>query len=390
MFNRKKTYLGLDIGAGGIKLVELRRQKKRPVLFTYGMSLEKYDVHELTEHQLLNTNKKLTGNLFKLEQNDLPPPAAPINQPIDELKVEDYANKIKFLCQASRVTAKTAVVSLPVSSVFHAVVTLPITKRPEELKQLIKSEIKKFIPVPLEEMALDYQILSNNLFNNQAKTQKILVNAVPNALITFYSKVFQKSGLGLDALEPESTALVRSLIGRDKTVTMLIDIGAGRTNFFIVDQAIPITHQSIDFGGHKVDRILQNILGLEAGQVEQVKNNLFIYFSASNRGRQLSAQQLLNIFMPVIDPIVKEIEVSLELYLRQAGNINKRPEKVILTGGTAFLPYLSAYIADKFKLKCYIGDPWSRVVYQQALKPVLHEIGPQMSVAIGLALRNMV
>lgn len=369
MFNRKKTYLGIDIGAGGIKLVELRQQKKRPVLFTYGMNLEKYDVHELTGHLS---------------------PTMSINQPIDELKVEDYANKIKSLCQASRVIAKTAVVSLPVSSVFHAVVTLPITKKPEELKQLVKSEIKKFIQVPLEEMALDYQLLNDDLFNNQAKTQKVLVNAVPNALITFYSKVFQKSGLGLVALEPESAALIRSLIGRDKTVTMLIDIGAGRTNFFIVDQAIPITHQSIDFGGHKVDRILQNILGIEAEQVEQVKNNLFIYFSASNRSRRLSAQQLLNIFLPVVDPIIKEIELSFELYLRQAGNVNKRPEKVILTGGTAFLPYLSTYIAEKFKLKCYIGDPWSRVVYQQALKPVLHEIGPQMSVAIGLALRNMV
>jgi len=361
MLFRQKSYLGIDIGAGGIKLVELRQKKKRPVLFTYGMSLEKHDVHGLS-----------------------------VNQPINELKIEEYANKIRFLCQASRVTAKTAVVSLPVSSVFHAVVTLPITKKPEELRQMVKSEMKKFIPIPLEEMVLDYQLLNDDLFKNQAKTQKILVNAVPNALITFYSRVFQKSGLGLDALEPESTALIRSLIGRDQTVTMLIDIGAGRTNFFIIDQAIPITHQSIDFGGHKVDKILQNVLGIEDGQVVQMKNDLFNYFSPSGMSKQLSAQQLLSIFMPVVDPIAKEIEVSFELYLRQAGNTGKRPEKVILTGGSAFLPYLSTYIADKFKLKCYIGDPWSRVVYQQALKPVLHEIGPQMSVAIGLALRNVV
>ena len=92
---------------------------------------------------------------------------------------------------------------------------------------------------------------------------------------------------------------------------------------------------------------------------------------------------------PVVEPIVKEIEYSFEVYLRQSGNLTKHPEKVVLTGGGAFFPFLAEHIAEKFKLKCYVGDPWGRVVYQDGLKPILHGIGPRMSVAIGLALRNM-
>ena len=87
---------------------------------------------------------------------------------------------------------------------------------------------------------------------------------------------------------------------------------------------------------------------------------------------------------------MKEIQYGFELYIKQVGNENKRPEKIILTGGASFMPYLANYISDTFKIKCYVGDPWGRVVYQEGLKPLLHQIGPRVSVALGLALRNLV
>lgn len=170
---------------------------------------------------------------------------------------------------------------------------------------------------------------------------------------------------------------------------MIIDIGAERTNFCIIDNGTPVTHQSIESGGNKADKILQNILGVPHEQVEQVKYDLFENLALPNN-KIISEQKFLDIFMPVIDPIVKEIEVSLEIFLRQSGNEGKRPEKIILTGGMGFVPYFSKYISDKFKVKSYLGDPWARIVYQEGLKPILSQIGPRMSVAIGLALKNLV
>ena len=240
--------------------------------------------------------------------------------------------------------------------------------------------------MPLEEMALDYQVL-NGLSTD--KSQRVLVNAVPHKLIEFYSKVFGRAGLSLEALEPESTALARSLIGKDQATCLIIDIGSERTNFFIVDQGVPITHQSIEFGGEKIDKILQNILGVENNLVGQIKYDLFDYLTTTGNNT-LSEQKWLDILMPVVDSILKEIEVSLELFLRQTGNENKRPEKIILTGGMALMPFLAKCIQDKFKIKCYVGDSWARIVHQEGLKPVLRQIGPRMSVAIGLAMRNIV
>lgn len=377
-WKKQKSFLGVDIGSGGIKIVELRLEKNRPVLFSYGLTSNKQDVHKLLSNEEKNIANLLGSSSEKKEQ------AISSSDQLADAQIEKYANSIKTICKTARIISKTAVVSLPVSSVFHAVVTLPIVKK-DELDHLVKAEVKKLLPMPLEEMALDYQVLKGV---GEEKSQRILVNAVPHKMIEFYSKVFQKAGLSLEALEPESTALARSLVGRDQAVAMVIDIGSERTNFFIIDQGVPITHQSIESGGDKIDKILQNILGVEHDLIGQIKYDLFDYLSPGNN--ILSQQKWLDILAPVIDPISKEIEVSLELYLRQTGNEGKRPEKIILTGGMALVPFLAKYIQEKFRIKCYVGDSWARVVYQDGLKPVLRQIGPRMSVAIGLAMRNIV
>src|SRR3989344_82852 len=386
-WNKPKSYLGVDIGSGGVKLVELRLEKNRPVLFSYGLTSNKQDVHKLLANEDKSIANLLSPNsgaaLTAGEKTNLKTEADTTNQLVGA-QIEKYANTIKTICRTSRITAKTAVVSLPVSSVFHAVVTLPIVKK-EELDHLVKAEVKKLLPMALEEMALDYQALKGL---PEDKSQRVLVNAVPHKLIEFYSKVFQRAGLSLEALEPESTALARALIGHDSAVSIIIDIGSERTNFFIVDQGMPITHQSIESGGDKIDKILQNILGIERDLVEQVKHDLFDFLSATSNNI-LSEQKWLDILMPVVDPILKEIEVSLELYLRQTGNEGKRPEKIIFNEGKGLMPFLAKYIQEKFKIKCYVGDSWARIFYQEGLKPVLRQIAPRMSVAIGLAMRNI-
>ena len=65
-------------------------------------------------------------------------------------------------------------------------------------------------------------------------------------------------------------------------------------------------------------------------------------------------------------------------------------EKIILTGGSAFLTNLVSYFSKATGLKTLIGDPWSKIIYPLELKPVLEELGPKLGVAIGLAVREIV
>jgi type IV pilus assembly protein PilM len=297
--------------------------------------------------------------------------------------VNRYADTIKAVCKAAKTVSQTAVVSLPVSAVFNSVVTMPKVDQ-KEFMGVLKAEVKKLLPYSIDDMVLDYQILES--FSTD-KVKKILVSAVPKSIVEFYSKVFKRAGLILESLEPESTALERSLIGRDKAVTMLIDMGAERTNFYIIDQSTPITNHTIESGGNKINRLLVNALGVSEEEVAGIKHDLFKrYLGGSSK---LDKKMFIEYIMPVIDPIVKQIEYSFGLYLNQTGNENKRPEKIVLTGGAAMVPYLAEHLSDTFKIKCYLGDPWARVVYQDKIKPLLNEIGPRMSVAIGLALKNL-
>lgn len=370
---KPKSYLGIDFGAGGIKLVELRKEKNRPVLFTYAFTSTPQDVHQFASRSILPKESNLASSSKSslVEDNE---------------RINYYSSLIQSVCKEARTTSKVAVVSVPVSAVFHTIVTLPLVKK-DEFDRLLKAEIQKLLPYKLEDTALDYEIISEK---SESRTQRVLVNAVPRELVLFYSKIFQKAGLKLDSIEPESVALSRSLVGRDAALTMVVDMGAERTNFFIVEGTKTITHHSIETGGLKINRIIEAVLKVEASSVEQIKQDLFGKLLISPQNSLLTKDIFLDIFTPVLDPIVKEVEYSFELYLRQSESEQRKPEKIILTGGAALFPYLATYLNERFKIKCYIGDPWGRVVYQESLRALLHAIGPRMSVAVGLALRNIV
>ncbi|MEK7625422.1 MAG: pilus assembly protein PilM [Patescibacteria group bacterium] len=383
LFRKPDSYLGVDIGAGGIKIVELRKEKSRPVLFTYGLTREAQNIHQLLQKKDLKPEEILPGSRSMSGEKTTK------QQPVflvDEAQVQNFSSIIREVCKRARTKSKIAVASLPVSSVFHAMVTMPPVKK-EDFDRILKAEVKKLLPYPIEEMALEYEIMPGR---SSSSEQRVLVNAAPRALVVFYTEVFKMAGLKLDSLEPESIALSRALLGRDNSPSMLIDIGADRTNFFIVEQAFPITHHSIELGGDRINQIIAQVLGVPMPLVEQMKRDLFTSILESPQSSSLTREAFLSLFDPIIEPIIKEIEYSLEMYMRQSSNQGRRPEKIVLSGGSAFFPYLTEKIEEKFKLKCYVGDPWGRVVYQEGLKPIIHAIAPRMAVAIGLALRNVI
>lgn len=378
LFSKNEAYLGIDIGGGGIKLVELHKTKNRPQLWTYGIVEQKLDIHlpeikkDKTPEEILYGEGFEAKKKSKTKENELPE--------MDDPRIDEYAKLLKTLLKEARVTTNVASASLPVSYVFHTVVTLPAVEE-KELDHIVRAGIKKMLPRPLEEMQIVHQQIPDLSSTDEKKHRpmRILVTAAPRQLVAFYSAIFQKAGLILQELETEAFALQRSLVGLDKTTAMVVDIGAERTSFFVMDQALPITHRTIGLGGNTFDNILQQYLGVEASLVPQIKKDLV-------RG---DLRLPVEAFPTIVEPIIKEIEYSFDLFLHQTGNEGKRPEKIILTGGAANLPFIEEEVKKKFPMKVFLGDPWARVIYQDGLKIILDEIGPRMSVAIGLALRKI-
>ena len=375
---KEKSYLGVDIGAHGLKIVELKNTKNRPQLWTYGILEQKLDIHlqQTTEKNIDELNKENDNKYSGVEKEDRKKiEARRLNDLImKDARVNEYAQMLKYLLKKARVQTTHASSSLPVSQVFHTVMNLPKVEE-KMISSIVRSEIAKMIPYSVDDMQIIPQKIATTHDNGNIS---LLVTAAPKMLISFYSAIFQRAGLQLMELETEAFALARSLVGHDSAVSMVVDVGAERTNFFIIDNATPMTYRSLQIGGNDFDKILASSLGFD----EDVANKIKLSLSVDNPHLSVDS------FIQILDPIVKEIKYSFDLYLKQNVNIGKRPEKIILTGGSSLFPVLKDYITSQFDMKVFIGNPWARVMHQDGINKILDNLGPRMSVAIGLALRN--
>ncbi len=360
-----QSYLGVDIGYGGIKLVELKNEKGRARLVTYAYANAS---SESLEQSLLQ---------------DIPYTA-------DLLK--------KMLAKAKTTTKKT-ISALPISSVFSSILSVPTTNE-KELKSAIEAQAKKLIPLPIEEVVLDNKVIDKkegakmgDKKDEKVKgmdgeregpkgTTRVLVTAAPKTLILKYQEVFKLAGLELASLETEAFAEIRSLIGKDRSTIMIIDMGALRSNIFIMENGVPFITRSIATGGSAITQTIAKTLGIPMEQAETMKRDIKSMQTFAPTG------DLTPILRVLVKPILDEVKYSFNQYQSQ-GNSGKRIEKIILTGGASLLPRLSEFLTQEMNVNSYLGNPWARVIYPPDLRPVIDEIGPRFSVAIGCAMRDI-
>ncbi len=376
LFASSNSYLGIDIGTSSIKMVELENFKGQAKLKTYGYA----DV---------STNI-LRGTVEKNNQ-----------------AIADYIN---LIASKSKITSRQVVAALPTFSVFNFIITLPPMPK-KDLAAAIKWEAKKFIPVPIEEMILDWKILnkkklkggnlfgkkteektdaktstdvSNNTMNSGSahaaddKNYRILLTAAPKNLVARYIDIFKKAKLNLLSLETEAFALSRSLIGNDLSTIMIVDMGSSNTDICIIEEGVPVLNRGIDTGGESLTKGIMNSLNINQERAEQFKRDFGLSAGAN--------QNIPDVIEKSLAAIINEIKYIFEIYQRQGASTI---DKIILTGGSAWLPKLPEYLSNLLKLPVIIGDPWDRIVYPLDLKPVLYEIGPGMAVSIGLAMRDI-
>ncbi|MBU4360852.1 type IV pilus assembly protein PilM [Candidatus Parcubacteria bacterium] len=357
MWKTKKTsYLGVDIGSAGIKIVELKNQDGRPRLLTYGFAEEKIDVINNDSVQMKN---KVAGLIIKI-------------------------------CEQARTSSDKIVAALPSFSVFSSIISLPyVTKK--ELGKVIYWQAKKFVPMDLNEMTLDWKLLNEDVWTNNEKSSsgekisegkkniKVLIAASPKKLVLRYIDIFKMANLDLISLETENFALERSLVGNDKSPIMIVDIGCITSDISVVENGIPVLSRSVDTGGDSITQSIMNSMHVDFKRAEQFKRDI---------GFSEQTNSLPKVIESVVAPIINEIKYCFDLYASQESN--KRIEKIILTGGSAFLPKIDEYLAGLLNIKVFVGDPWARVIYPLELKSVLNDLAPRFSIAVGLAMREIV
>lgn len=374
LFSSHESYLGVDIGNSAIKIVECENFKGRPKLLTYGYVEQSSDI--------------LTSNTKEAK--------------------DAIISALQKVQEAAKTSSRNAIAALPSYTVFTSIIRLPEMPK-KELVAAVQWEAKKFVPMPLEEMVLDWKVLPDhdittafaanqqpggagmmpgmnqqsgpaNINSDGKKYLKILLTAAPKDLVARYVEIFQAAKLNLVSLETESFALERALIGRDKSAIMLIDIGSVATTISVVVDAVPLINRSIDMGGHTITKVIANSLNIDLDRAEQFKRDFGLMQSGASAGQIPQRIEFL------VSSIVNEVRYVLNLYHSQGhGTV----DKIILSGGSAWLPNIPQYFSQVLNTKVFIGDPWARVMYPVELKPVLQQIGPRLAVSIGLAMREI-
>lgn len=338
----ENSFLGVDIGDSSLKMVELQKKGKKIYLTNYAFSENVNDV-------------KFT----KIDD------AAYLGKAIDKVRVE------------SKINAKRATASLPTFAVFSSIITISGVDK-KNLTEAVLEEAKKVIPLPLEEMKIDFKVIPDNEKTTSKMNTRIFLTCSPRKIVRKYIDIFKQANLELSYLETETFSLVRSLIGNDKATIMIVEIGANSTDISVVRESIPVLNRSLEICGTTITKALMEKLGLTFMQAEQFKIDLSLSEKASG--------DMPEVISKAITPIVNEIKYMLDFY-NMSNNV--KIEKIILSGGSSFLFGLSKYLSDKLNIQVIIGDPFSRVLYPDELKPIIHEVGPRLAVAVGLALRDI-
>lgn len=336
------SFLGVDIGDSSLKMVELQKKGKKIFLTNYAFSENVSDI-------------KFT-------------------------KIEDIAYLAKAINKVrseSGIVAKRVTASLPTFAVFSSIITLSGVDK-KNLTEAVLEEAKKVIPLPLEEMKIDFKVIPEGA-NDKNRIQsniRVFLTCSPRKVVRKYIDIFNQAGLELSYLETETFSLVRSLVGNDKSTIMIVEIGANSTDISIIRESIPVLNRSLEVCGTTITQALMEKLSLTFAQAEQFKIDLALSESS----------ELPAVITKTIAPIVSEIKYMLDFYNMS----NTTPiEKIILSGGSSALHSLIPYLSDKLNIQVIIGDPFNRVTYAEELKPIIREVGPRLAVAVGLALRDI-
>jgi type IV pilus assembly protein PilM len=355
-----KSVLGVDIGSSAIKVVQLKKQNGKAVLETYGaIALGPYGKTDI-------------GSVTNLQTDDI------VRALIDVMK-------------ESNVTVHSGVIAIPSSSSLIFTISLPNKITEEKLASIVPIEARKYIPVPITEVTLDWFILpkpsesgeSNNMDQSANAAEinsntEVLVVAIHNDTLTRYQEILTKTELKSESFEMEIFSNIRASFSHDLAPVLLIDFGASKTKLCIIEEGIVHIFHIVNRGGADITKNIASSLSISFSEAEKLKRNVGLDINSN--------PEVADIVRLSIDYILSDTNSVVFAYQKK---YNKNISKVILTGGGSLVKGLMERMISNFHTEVVYSNPFSKTEAPAFLSSILEVSGPEFSVAVGLALRQL-
>lgn len=255
---QEDSVIGVDVGSSSIKVVQLRKKKGRAVLETYG---------ELA----------------------LGPYAGLSIGQVTNLPADKIAEAIKDVIRESNVTTNAAGVSIPFKSSLVSLIDLPAAD-PKTLQEMIPLEARKYIPVPISEVTMDWWVVptdnsheldfvegvdeENNQLHGDTQKVQVLVVSIHNDVLTTYSSIVRDAGLDTSFFEIEMFSSTRALLTGETNPVMIFDMGASSTKIYILERGVVKYSHIINKGSQEISMSISKGLNIPFDRAEHMKRNL--------------------------------------------------------------------------------------------------------------------
>jgi type IV pilus assembly protein PilM len=348
LFYKPKEVFGFDIGHSTIKVVQLSRSRSgTPTVVGYGYNT--FDEHAI-EEGIVKNPKVLAESAYAL---------------LTQLLV-------------GTVTTNRVALSIPASRCFTRVLTLPpLTGL--SLETAVRVEAEQYIPIPLDQLYIDYEVTKELLPKDKGdeSTIEVVMVAAPQAVVDSYLML-------LDVLNLEAALVESSLMANARTSgrvhqaskpLLLIDFGSRSSDINIFDGAFRVAG-TIDGGGDSITDAIARSFNVTSRQayILKTRNGL------KPGPHQLAIQKAIS---PLLDTVMRETQKILRFYKDRE---NKRAdiEAIVISGGGANLPGLAEYLSEKTKLQVVVDNPWESISFGNLQQP--HALESTIyTTAVGLA-----
>lgn len=349
LFSKKaNTLLGIDISSTSVKLLELSRSGSR-------YKVEAYAVEPLP------ANAVVEKNIAELEG---------VGQALSRVLAK----------------AKTSVRSVSVAVAGSAVITKTVEMEAglsdDELENQLKLEADQYIPYPLEEVAIDFEV--QGISPRNSERVEVLLAACRKENVEVREAALALAGLTAKVVDVEAYALERAYgllaeqLGgvHDELTVAVVDIGATMTTLSVLHNGRTIYTREQLFGGRQLTEEIQRRYGLSVDEAGLAKKQ-----------GGLPDDYESEVLQPFKDALVQQVSRSLQFFFA-AGQYND-VDYILLAGGTASIPDLDRLIQQKIGTQTLVANPFADMALSGKVNAgALASDAPALMIACGLAMRS--
>lgn len=343
---KKDKTIGLDIGSHSIKVCRLSQRQKGIFLDSFGLA-----------------------NL---------PPSSIVNGAIKEPQV--IAKTLQTLLNHLGIKTKEIVFALSGYSVIIKKINLPVLPE-KELSQSIEYEAQQHIPFDIKEVNLDFQILGPLKENHDSMS--VLLVAVKKETLNAFLEILNLAGLDACIADVAAFALSNAYEIKhplDSNPIALLNMGASQITLHVLTKEGPVFTRDIFLGGRQLTEQIRSHLNLSFEEAEKIKLGGNLTSGSMDRIRPP--------LMSIVQTWLEEIKQVLDVLT--ASDPETKPNKIILSGGSSLMPGLPQFLSKGLQLPVELFNPFFSVGVNPETFDLnyLQSVGPQMAIALGLALRQ--